>query len=75
LLVAAERRGLLQLRVEAGAVEGFETRRPDRGIKTVVASPLFEGLAEVYAAEERRPTPAPMRRWQWQCLERPAAMT
>jgi hypothetical protein len=41
----------VQLRVEAGAAEGFETLRPDRGTKTAVASPMFEGLAEVYAAE------------------------
>jgi hypothetical protein len=49
----------VQLRVEARAAEGFETRWPDCGTKTAVASPLLEGLAEVYAAEEQRPAPAP----------------
>jgi hypothetical protein len=57
----------VQLRVEAGAAESHGLLQLRGSTETAVASPMFEGLAEVYAAEEQQPAPAPKWRWLWRC--------
>jgi hypothetical protein len=43
--------------------------------KKVAKSLLVVGLIALNVAEEPRLAPELTRRWQWRCVERPAAMT